>query len=133
MVNMVWRPFCSVARGSVLGVTNNEQQLPRPAPAPAAAPAFLTPDDLAAELKLAPRTVRRLLVDGKLCAYVRAGRSMRVSREAFEEWRQMQEANVPVKTTGVLKPWRPKSKRRRSRATSSLEGTQDQTPTRSDR
>lgn len=95
--------------------------------------ALLTPNEVATELRLAPSTVRRMLVEGRLCAYVRTGRYLRVRRETFEAWQREQEERSQQVTSGGIKPWEPDPRSRLLRSTESSSPAQprDQTPTRS--
>lgn len=53
-----------------------------PDPSPIPAPLLLSPADLARELGLSTRTVRRLDLEGRLPAPVRIGRAVRWSRDS---------------------------------------------------
>lgn len=54
---------------------------------------YLSVADMAQSLQLSPRTVRQLLVTGKMCKFVRLGRAIRVRTEVFAEWAEQQEAD----------------------------------------
>lgn len=65
-------------------------------------PRFLTPRDIAEHLKLDESTVRRLLIDGELCPYVRFGRSIRVDPAKLQEWIEEREQRFSV-NRGVIR------------------------------
>ncbi len=83
-------------------------------------PATLTPDDLAYELKLNPKTVEEMLRTGTFHPYAfKAGRYWRISRHDFEKWLEEQH------TTTTVDPYRlpPRSTRSQARLNQSARKT----------
>ncbi len=52
---------------------------------------YLSTAEVAEQLHLSERTVRHLLVTGKMCRFIRTGRAIRIKRQTFEEWVARQE------------------------------------------
>ena len=64
------------------------------APQPDVDPATcLSTTDIAKRLQLSDRTVRQLLVTGKMCRFIRLGRAIRIKRKVFEKWLVQREAD----------------------------------------
>jgi excisionase family DNA binding protein len=63
---------------------------------------YLTPADIGERLQLSERSVRDLLVRGKLCRYVRVGRALRVHPDEFEAWLEAQTVSAQP-SPGVLR------------------------------
>ena len=63
-----------------------------PSPKPDVDPStYLSTKDLAKLLQISASTLRKLLVAGKMCSFIRIGQAIQVRRETFEKWAAQQE------------------------------------------